>query len=154
MWRRFGEIELDDSRLVPENDQNELGSLMPPTPGKISYVQIPAADAGRSADFYETVFGWNIRRRDEDQIAFDDTGGEVSGAWLTERPPSLLPGVLIYINVEDVQRALERIMETGGEIVTPLTPQGEGEAFATFRDPAGNVLGIFHERGVARPTES
>jgi predicted enzyme related to lactoylglutathione lyase len=61
----------------------------------------------------------------------------------------LQPGLLIYINVEDVQRALEKIMEAGGEIVTPLTPQGDGEAFATFRDPTGNVLGIFHERGAA-----
>jgi len=122
---------------------------MPPTPGKISYVEIPALDSGRSADFYETVFGWNIRRRDGGQIAFDDAAGEVSGSWLDDRPPSSQPGVLIYINVENVQRALEKIVEAGGEIVTPLTPQGEGEAFATFRDPAGNVLGIFHEGGIA-----
>jgi predicted enzyme related to lactoylglutathione lyase len=118
---------------------------MPPTPGQISYVQIPAADVDRSADFYETVFGWNIRRRDGGRIAFDDATGVVSGVWLTDRPPSVQPGLLMYINVEDVQRALEKIVEAGGEIVTPLTPQGEGEAFATFRDPAGNVLGIFHE---------
>jgi hypothetical protein len=26
-----------------------------------------------------------------------------------------------------------------------MMPQGEGEAIATFRDPGGNVLGIFHE---------
>ena len=122
---------------------------MPPTPGKISYVQIPAADADESADFYETVFGWNIRRRDGGRIAFDDTTGEVSGVWLTDRPPSVEPGLLMYMNVEDVQRALEKIVEAGGEIVTPLTPQGEGEAFATFRDPAGNVLGVFHEGGAA-----
>jgi len=31
--------------------------------------------------------------------------------------------------------------------VTPLTTQGAGEAFATFRDPAGNVLGVFQEPG-------
>jgi predicted enzyme related to lactoylglutathione lyase len=117
--------------------------------GKISYVQIPAANVGRSADFYETVFGWNIRRREGGQIAFDDAAGEVSGTWLTERPPSSQPGLLIYINVEDVQRALQKIVDAGGEIVTPLTPQGEGEAFATFRDPAGNVLGVFHEGGIA-----
>jgi hypothetical protein len=32
-----------------------------------------------------------------------------------------------------------------------MMPQGEGEAIATFRDPAGNVLGIFHEGGAERP---
>jgi hypothetical protein len=29
--------------------------------------------------------------------------------------------------------------------VSPLQPQKEGEAIATFRDPAGNVLGVFHQ---------
>jgi uncharacterized protein len=105
---------------------------MPPTPGRISYVQIPAADVGRCADFYETVFGWNIRRRDGGQIAFDDTSGDVSGTWLENRAPSSVPGLLLYINVESVQQGLAKIVEAGGEVVTPLTPQGEGEAFATF----------------------
>jgi predicted enzyme related to lactoylglutathione lyase len=44
--------------------------------------------------------------------------------------------------VESVEQSLEKIVEAGGAVVTPLTPQGEGEAYATFRDPAGNVLGI------------
>ncbi len=117
---------------------------MPPTlaPGKICYIQIPAVDIGRSAEFYEAVFGWNIRRRDDGEVAFDDTVGEVSGAWVTGRPPSAEPGVLVYIMVESVAQTLAKIAAAGGETVTPLTAQGEGEAFATFRDPAGNVLGI------------
>jgi uncharacterized protein len=117
---------------------------MPPTiaPGKISYIQIPALDVDRSAAFYETVFGWNIRRRSDGEVAFDDTVGEVSGTWLTGRPPSSEPGLLVYVMVESVEETLKKISAAGGEVVTALTPQGEGEAFATFRDPAGNVLGI------------
>jgi uncharacterized protein len=117
---------------------------MPPTlaPGKICYIQIPALDVERSVSFYETVFGWNIRRRDHGDVAFDDTVGEVSGTWVTGRAPSSEPGLVVYVLVESVERTLERIREAGGEVVTPLTPQGKGEAFATFRDPAGNVLGI------------
>jgi uncharacterized protein len=117
---------------------------MPPTlaPGKICYVQIPALDIDRSADFYETVFGWNIRRHNGGEVAFDDTVGEVSGTWVTGRLPSSEPGVLLYMMVESVAQTLEKIADAGGETVMPLTTQGEGEAFATFRDPAGNVLGI------------
>jgi uncharacterized protein len=120
---------------------------MPPTiaPGKICYIQIPALDVDRAADFYETVFGWNIRRRSDGEVAFDDTAGEVSGRWITGRPPSSEPGLLIYVTVESVERTLNAIREAGGEVVTPFTPQGEGEAFATFRDPAGNTLGIFQQ---------
>jgi predicted enzyme related to lactoylglutathione lyase len=40
-----------------------------------------------------------------------------------------------------------RTNSAGGEVASPATPQQEGEAIATFRDPAGNVLGIFHEGG-------
>jgi predicted enzyme related to lactoylglutathione lyase len=117
---------------------------MPPSvpPGKICYLQIPADDTGRSADFYETVFGWNIRRRDDGDIAFDDTVGGVSGTWVTGRPPSSEAGVVIYVMVESVQETLDKIVSAGGEVVTPYTPQGPGEAFATFRDPAGNIFGV------------
>ena len=120
---------------------------MPPTfaPGKICYIQIPADDVDRSVRFYETVFGWNIRRRSNGEVAFDDTVGEVSGTWVTGRPPSSEPGLVVYVMVESVAETLETIREAGGEVVTPLTPQGEGEAFATFRDPAGNVLGIVQQ---------
>jgi uncharacterized protein len=124
---------------------------MPPTQvaGKICYVQIPAVDIDRSADFYRAVFGWHIRPRGDGDTAFDDTSGEVSGTWVTDRLPSAQPGLLLYISVATVERALEKIVAAGGEIVTPLTTQGEDEAFATFRDPAGNVLGVFQEPGVA-----
>jgi uncharacterized protein len=120
---------------------------VPPTfaPGKIGYIQIPALDVDRAAGFYEAVFGWNIRRRGDGEIAFDDAVGEVSGTWITGRPSSSEPGLLIYIQVESVERTLELIRDAGGEPVTPLTPQGEGEAFATFCDPDGNVLGIFQQ---------
>jgi uncharacterized protein len=117
---------------------------MPPNvaPGKICYIQIPALDVDRSVEFYETVFGWGIRRRDDGDVAFDDTVGEVSGTWVSGRPPASEPGLLVFVMVESVEETLNKIREVGGEDVTPLTRQGEGEAFATFRDPAGNVLGI------------
>jgi hypothetical protein len=117
---------------------------MPPTlaPGKICYLQIPAVDVERSVGFYETVFGWTIRRSNDGEVKFDDTVGEVSGTWVTGWPASSEPGLVVYVLVESVERTLNTIREAGGEVVTPLTPQGEGEAFATFRDPAGNVLGI------------
>jgi uncharacterized protein len=31
--------------------------------GKICYLEIPATDTARSADFYKKVFGWSTRKR-------------------------------------------------------------------------------------------
>lgn len=62
------------------------------TNGKICYIEIPAVDIHRSADFYTRVFGWRIRQRDDGHTAFDDTTGEVSGTWVVGRPASSEPG--------------------------------------------------------------
>jgi uncharacterized protein len=77
---------------------------MPPTlaNGKICYLEMPATDVPRSSDFYKRVFGWNIRKRGDGAIAFDDTVGEVSGAWVLGRPPAANPGFLFYIMVDSV----------------------------------------------------
>jgi uncharacterized protein len=57
---------------------------MPPTfaNGKICYIEMPAIDITRSADFYTKVFGWHTRRRGDGSLAFDDAVGEVSGTWV------------------------------------------------------------------------
>jgi len=70
---------------------------------------------------------------------------EVSGEWVLDRQPTGDAGVLVFVRVDEVEATLQKIVEAGGEIIVPRTPQGEGIAYATFRDPAGNVLGIFQE---------
>ena len=61
---------------------------------------MPSTDIARSSDFYKLVFGWNIRKRGDASISFDDTTGEVSGTWVLGRPPAAKPGLLFYIMVD------------------------------------------------------
>lgn len=114
-----------------------------PPNGKICYLEVPATEVDVSARFYSTVFGWHLRRRGDGAPAFDDTDGPgaVSGIWLVGRPPSLTPGILVWIMVDDVASTLDAIVAAGGEVVDPIS--GEAPEFtATFRDPGGNVLGV------------
>ncbi|HEX3580792.1 MAG TPA: VOC family protein [Thermoanaerobaculia bacterium] len=85
--------------------------------GKICYIEMPAADIERSAAFYQTVFGWNVRKRGDGRLAFDDGAGEVSGTWVTGRAPASAPGFMIYIMVHDAAAACEAVVANGGEIV-------------------------------------
>lgn len=112
--------------------------------GKICYLEIPATDIQRSAEFYEKVFGWRIRRRGDGATAFDDGVGEVSGTWVTGRPPQSSPGLLIYIMVDSVAATIDAVIANGGEIVQP-TGADAPEITARFRDPAGNVLGLYQQ---------
>lgn len=117
---------------------------MPPTlaNGKICYIEIPATDIGGSAAFYQRVFGWNVRQRGDGSTAFDDSVGEVSGSWRLGRPPSSQVGLLVYIMVDSVAATLEAVVANGGEIAQPIGGDAP-EITARFRDPAGNVIGLY-----------
>lgn len=119
---------------------------MPPTlaNGKICYIEIPAIDVPRSAEFYEKVFGWRIRKRGDGAIAFDDTTGQVSGTWVTGRPPATSPGLLLYIMVDSVSATIGLVIAHGGELVQPIGADAP-EITARFRDLAGNVIGLYQQ---------
>ena len=126
--------------------QGPKEKVMPPTfaNGKICYIEMPATDIARSSEFYKRVFGWNIRKRGDGSIAFDDTTGQVSGAWVIGRPPGGKPGLLLYIMVDSVAATADTIVANGGEIVQPIGADAP-EITARFRDPGGNVIGLYQQ---------
>lgn len=115
--------------------------------GAICYLEIPAKDPKASAQFYHDVFGWSLRHHEDGVIAFDDntaTSRQVSGMWVTGRPPLDTAGIVISIMVDEAEETVGKIVRHGGEIVRPLgfNPR---ERIAWFRDPGGNILGIYQE---------
>jgi uncharacterized protein len=113
--------------------------------GKICYVEMPANDVARSAEFYEKVFGWKTRRRGDGAIAFDDGVGQVSGTWITGRAPAT-PGLLIYIMVDDMTATVGAVLANGCEIIQPVRADAP-EITARFRDPGGNIIGLYQQPG-------
>jgi len=111
--------------------------------GGISYLRIPAADPQHSARFYEAVFGWSVRTDREDP-AFEDGTGHVIGHFVADQQVAGEAGLRPYVFVESVAETLERVVAHGGEVVTPPYPEGD-LTVATFRDPSGNVLGVWQQ---------
>ena len=123
---------------MENNKQPTMGN------GKVCYIEMPAIDINQSASFYREVFGWQTRTRGDGNIAFDDAVGEVSGTWVLGRPPSLEPGLLIYIMVDSVAATVESVVAQGGKIAQPIGMDAP-EITARFSDPAGNVLGLYQQ---------
>ena len=119
---------------------------MAPMPhGKICYLELPATDVDRAATFYGELFGWAMRTRGDGAVAFDDAGGYVSGAFVTTRAPwEGAPGQLVYVMVDDIEAAVARVEALGGEIVQPVGADAP-ELTARFRDPDGNIIGLYEE---------
>lgn len=111
--------------------------------GKVSYMHIPAVDVARSGDFYRDVFGWDVR--DEfgpERRGFTDASGQLIGAFVTDAPVAGAAGIEPYIYVERIDDAVRAIEANGCVIVEQ--PRYDGQLWiATFRDPAGNIMGIW-----------
>lgn len=112
--------------------------------GGISYLRIPAEDPSRTAGFYQTIFGWNVRG-DTEEPSFEDGTGHVIGHFMADQPVAGEAGVRPYIYVDGLDETLDDVASNGGEVVTPPYPEGDLWV-ATFRDPAGNVVGVW-QRG-------
>lgn len=93
--------------------------------GKICYLEIPASD----------IHG---------RAAFDDGVGEESGTWVLGRPAATAPGLLVYIMVDSVAKTVDAVIANGGAIAQPIGVDAP-EITARFRDPAGNVIGLYQE---------
>jgi predicted enzyme related to lactoylglutathione lyase len=132
------------------NDTSLRAHSCPPAlaNGKICYIEMPATDIARAADFYKKVFGWRVRKRGDGSTAFEDTTGEVSGSWLLGRQPAATPGLLFYIMVDSVAATVDAVVANGGKIVEP-TGADAPEITARFLDPGGNVVGLYQQ-----PTKS
>ncbi len=113
--------------------------------GKICYIEIPATDIARSSEFYRKVFGWNIRTTRAGRVSFDDGVNEVSGAWVLNRQPAT-PGLMMYVMVNNAAATVGLIIANGGEIVQPIVADAP-EITAHFKDPAGNIMGIYQHGG-------
>jgi predicted enzyme related to lactoylglutathione lyase len=111
--------------------------------GKICYLEIPAADVVRSADFYQKVFGWDVRERGNGELSFDD-GVEVSGMWVLGRPPAGADGIRISIMVDEIAATLDAVVAHGGSIFTAVG-EHPTEMTARFKDPYGNILSLYQE---------
>ncbi|MGH2539266.1 MAG: VOC family protein [Actinomycetota bacterium] len=113
--------------------------------GQPTYLQIPAIDLMRSAAFYEAVFGWIIERP---RPSFMAPG--MFGQWIDDRRPSSPDaGMMLWIHVDDIEEALERVRSHDGEVLETPSPDGPTRMLATIRDPGGNPIGLV-QRSVQR----
>lgn len=128
---------------------------MPPTlgNGKICYLELPAADVDASAAFYARVFGWEMRRRGDGSLAFDDGVGEVSGNFILGRPPAAEVTMLVYIMVDDIEAAVESVTAYGGTIVQAIGAD-PGELTARFRDRRGTFWASSRSRSRSARSEA
>lgn len=120
----------------------------------VKLIEIPAADFARAVKFYETVLSIELTVYDNcetEKMAFFadfvDTEPNVAISWTTDFLPSK-NGVLVSLNVESIERTLERINANGGKTVRPKTKIEADDMgyFALFSDSEENTIGLYADK--------
>ena len=79
----------------------------------------------------------------EDYSMLAASGEAVAGVCHSRGPNANLPPMwLIYIVVENLDAALQRCRELGGEVLTPVR-MASGSRFAVIKDPAGACAALW-----------
>lgn len=121
--------------------------------GRVGWHELLAAHRQKAFAFYGEVFGWQeanaggVGPADEYQLF--SAGGQTIGGIFTKRPEERIPFWLYYINVDDIDAALERVSAAGGSIFEG-SRELPGEIWiARCRDPQGTAFALQGKRGLA-----
>jgi predicted enzyme related to lactoylglutathione lyase len=110
-------------------------------PNPVVHFEILGPDSTALQRFYGDLFDWKIDASNPMNYGLVDTGeGKTSGGIASGQNGE--SGVAVYIQVDDLQAALDRIEAAGGRTVVPPTEIPNMVTFAQFADPAGNVVGL------------
>ncbi len=107
----------------------------------VTHFEIHGRDGKKSQDFYASLFGWEIDADNPMNYGMVSApGGEGIGGGIA--PAMGEPMVTIYVEVEDLDKALEMAESLGGKTVLPPSEVPGGPKLAQFADPDGNVIGL------------
>src|SRR4030095_10763271 len=106
----------------------------------VVHFEIYGKDASKLQSFYADLFGWEIHADNPLNygIVHTNAGDKGIGGGITEGDAR----VNVVVDVDDLQKYLDKAVSMGGEVVTPITEIPDMVTWAEFRDPAGNVIGI------------
>lgn len=110
--------------------------------------EVWAHDHKKLGEFYRQVFDWKLDFNNPMDYGLVDTGGQggINGGIMKPKPgPIPASHLTFYVHVEDLQASLDKAVDLGGEVVVSPTPVPNVGKMALFKDPEGNVIGLFSE---------
>ncbi len=120
---------------------------------KVVHFELPADDLNRAKKFYQETFGWQLQDIPEmnyviaQSVAVDEKthtpkeAGAINGGFLKKN--NIVSGPSFAINVDNIDRAADKIKRSGGTIVREKMAVGDMGFLAYFKDTEGNILSIW-----------
>lgn len=121
-------------------DETREDETMSEKNNRIDYVEFAAADLAAVKTFYGDAFGWEFQDWGPEYVSFSGAG--VEGGFNAVETP-VVGTTLVILYADDLEATEARVVAAGGEVTERHEFPG-GRRFH-FRDPGGNVLGVWTE---------
>ncbi len=115
----------------------------------VVHFEIAGPDGPALQQYYRDLFGWSVEAQGEEMgfygVVQANEGGIGGGIFQTEgdMPPNF---VTVYIQVDDLQAALDKISGLGGTTaMPPMEIAPEVGSVAMFTDTANNFMGLYSQ---------
>ena len=109
----------------------------------ISHIEIPTKDVRATAEFYKTVFDWNLQTDEEMNYTMFSAEGGTGGGFSEVNDENPVGNVLIYIDTPDLAASVAAVKANGGEVLMERYEVGDFGLMATFKDPTGNLIALY-----------
>jgi uncharacterized protein len=120
--------------------------------GRVVHFEIPADDVERAKGFYRDAFGWTLNSMPDmnytmvgttptDERGMPKEPGAINGGMMQRQEPLTTP--VVTVDVDDIDKTLERVESLGGSTVIPRQPVADMGFVAYFRDSEGNLMGLW-----------
>jgi predicted enzyme related to lactoylglutathione lyase len=117
----------------------------------VGWFELPATDLDRAQKFYETVFGFQMKRQDNagyEMVWFPMVSGGKGAAGALMKGMGYVPtlaGPILYFTAPDLDAIVSRVASAGGKIHVPKKDIGEYGWIVICEDTEGNRIGL-HRR--------
>jgi predicted enzyme related to lactoylglutathione lyase len=107
----------------------------------VVHFEIGCRDKGKTEAFYSKLFDWQMEAAGPASMIDTGAGAGINGH-MTALGHEPFHYTIFYVQVEDVQAALNKATELGGKTLVPPIDIPTG-SFAWFADPEGNTVGLW-----------
>lgn len=114
----------------------------------IGWFEIHVSDFDAAKKFYGEVFGWEFKISQASKGAYWNifTGeNSIGGGFMKKsKPEHKGQAIILYVEVEDIDKILQKAVEAGGVIDTPKTHISDAAGYyALLKDNDNNTIGLW-----------
>ena len=124
----------------------------------VTHFEIPTDNKERSQKFYREAFDWSFNDMPEldysmamcspvDDKHMPTKPGEINGGVYVRNENIPAKSPVLVLATDDIEASAAKVTECGGEVLMGPQKVGDFGIYVQFKDPDGNILGLWQHLG-------